>query len=214
LESAVTKEGEHDDASGALAALAPSDAVALARLAAAGDAAATSRLVGSVAPRVTKVVRAILGVAHSDVEDVSQQALISFIRAIGQFRGECEPVYFANAIAVRTAIAARRRGRVEMARRDPDADADKVEAEACSPPEVLASAQRKELMRQLLAELPAEQSEALAMRVVLGWSLEEIAEHSEAPLNTIRSRLRLAKVAMRRAIEREPAVAEALGVSL
>jgi DNA-directed RNA polymerase specialized sigma24 family protein len=40
---------------------------------------------------------------------------------------------------------------------------------------------------------------------VLGWSLEEIAQQSGAPINTIRSRIRLAKDALRRRIEASPA---------
>ena len=50
------------------------------------------------------------------------------------------------------------------------------------------------------------------MRVVLGWSLEEIAAHSGAPLNTVRSRLRLAKEGLRRRIENLPGMLEALEV--
>ena len=46
----------------------------------------------------------------------------------------------------------------------------------------------------------------------LGGSLEEIAAHSGAPLNTVRSRLRLAKEAMRRKIEGTSGLLEALEV--
>ena len=50
------------------------------------------------------------------------------------------------------------------------------------------------------------------MRVVLGWSLEEIAAHTQVPVNTVRSRLRLAKEAMRRRIEADAALVEALEI--
>jgi RNA polymerase sigma-70 factor (ECF subfamily) len=63
-----------------------------------------------------------------------------------------------------------------------------------------------------LADLPSEQAEALAMRVVLGWSLKEIAVYGSVPLNTVRSRLRLAKEALRRRIELAPHLASALEV--
>ena len=68
-------------------------------------------------------------------------------------------------------------------------------------------------MQSLLEEIPQEQAEALAMRTMLGWSLEEIVEASGAPLNTVRSRLR-AKEALRRKIEADPALADELGVEL
>ncbi len=81
-----------------------------------------------------------------------------------------------------------------------------------SPGEEAAANRRKELLRSLLDNLPDEQAEALAMRVVLGWSIKEIAAHSGAPLNTVRSRLRLAKEALKSRIEENSDLVEALGV--
>lgn len=188
------------------------DAIALARQAATGDAAATSRLLRGLASRVVRVVRAVLGSSHPDVDDVAQQALIGFIQALPAFRGDCDPARYATTIAVRTAIGARRRVRLEHSRRDPGADADSVASPAIEPGEEIASQRRKEVLRDLLAELPPEQAEALAMRVVLGWSLEEIAGQSGAPLNTVRSRLRLAKESLRKTIESQPGLIELLGV--
>ena len=44
-------------------------------------------------------------------------------------------------------------------------------------------------------------------------SVEEIAQHAGAPQNTVRSRLRLAKEALKRRIESEPGLLEALEVT-
>ena len=55
-----------------------------------------------------------------------------------------------------------------------------------------------------------EQAETLAMRVMLGWSREEIAEYTKAPVNTVRSRMRLAKEALRTRIAADPSMAEVL----
>ena len=79
------------------------------------------------------------------------------------------------------------------------------------PPPRPFAARRKEALRSLLEELPTEQAEAFAMRIVLGCSLEEIARESGAPLNTVRSRLRLAKERLRSRIESDPALRETLG---
>ena len=76
----------------------------------------------------------------------------------------------------------------------------------------LAAARRRALVRRLLDELPEEQAEALALRVALGWSLKEIAETTGTPLNTVRSRMRLAKEALRRRIGNDPDLADELGV--
>jgi RNA polymerase sigma-70 factor (ECF subfamily) len=42
---------------------------------------------------------------------------------------------------------------------------------------------------------------------VLGWSLEEVASATGVPVNTVRSRVRLAKEALRRRIEALPHLA-------
>jgi RNA polymerase sigma-70 factor (ECF subfamily) len=64
----------------------------------------------------------------------------------------------------------------------------------------------------MLAELPAGQGETLALRVVLGSSIKEIAEATQVPVNTVRSRLRLAKEALRKRIEEDPTLAAELEV--
>ena len=67
-----------------------------------------------------------------------------------------------------------------------------------------------EAVRLLLDELPEEQAEALAFRMILGWSLMEIAEATQTPLNTVRSRLRLAKDGVRKRVAEHEELAEAL----
>jgi len=186
-----------------------SEAMALARQAAAGDSVATGRLLRKLAPRLGGVVRAIMGADHPDRDDALQLALIGIVQALPAFRGECDPAGYAATIAVRTAVAARKRARVRDARQEemPPEAPDPV-----SPGQLGEAHRRQELLRELLAALPAEQAEALAMRVVLGWSLEEIATQTRAPVNTVRSRLRLAKQAMRRRIEADTGLLEALEV--
>jgi len=68
-------------------------------------------------------------------------------------------------------------------------------------------------LRDLLIDLPEAQADALALRVMLGWSLEDVAQATGAPLNTVRSRVRLAKEALRRRIEADPSLADQLEVS-
>lgn len=185
----------------------------LARRAAAGDLAASGRLLREVTPRVTGVARAVLGPTHPDLEDAVQQALIAVLQSLGGFRGECPLPSYAARIAVRVAIGVRRKGRLGQARESELALREPPDDEAPSPNEISASSRRKALLRDLLAEIPVEQAEALAMRVVLDWSLEEVASAAGVPLNTVRSRIRLAKEALRRRIEANPSLAEELEVA-
>lgn len=187
--------------------------MALARAAAQGDSAATGQLLRVLAPRLGRVVRAVLGGGHPDLDDAIQQSLIGLVQALPAFRGDCEPLGYATIIAVRTAVATRKRSRTDQSRREDGIEADLMEGHQPSPGEQAAATHRKELLRELLDDLPSEQAEALAMRVVLGWSIKEIATHSGAPLNTVRSRLRLAKEALKNRIEEDPGLVEALGMA-
>jgi RNA polymerase sigma-70 factor (ECF subfamily) len=71
---------------------------------------------------------------------------------------------------------------------------------------------RRALVRALLDELPEAQAETLVLRVMLGYSIAEVAEAMGVPTNTVRSRLRLAKEAMRSRIVEDQAFAELLEV--
>ena len=188
--------------------------VKLARKAGAGDAIAMRSLLREIAPRVERVVRAVLGRANEDADDVVQQAMLGFVQALPSFRGECEPAHFASRVAARTAIACARRRRTLRSRHEDGVEFDAIARDgAASTPEPLATAERSrrmELLRDVLAQIPPEQAETLSLRVVLGWSLAEIAEAMSCPLNTVRSCLRLAKTALRSAIESNPSAQEEL----
>ncbi|MFO0664101.1 MAG: RNA polymerase sigma factor [Polyangiaceae bacterium] len=185
----------------------------LARAAAAGDAQATSKLVKLLAPRIVRSVRALMGASHPDADDVVQQALIAFVQALGAFRGDCSPAHYASRIVARTAIAARKRSRVRHARQDDSRDVDAfAEQEGPSSSDSILANRRKDLVRELLDQLPEAQAETVAMRFTLGLSLEEVAQATGVPLNTVRSRLRLAKEAIRGRIDQSPALLEELGI--
>jgi len=171
---------------------------------------AMSRLVTALAPRVLAVTRAVLGRGHSDVDDSHQQAMLELVRALPSFRGDCEPIYFASRIAARTALAVARRSRAAFSRRDDDADVDRIAVDDEPAEDEMERKRRMELLRDLLARIPEEQAETLTLRVMLGWSLPDVAAATGAPLNTVRSRVRLAKNALRAALEADPELLEEL----
>jgi RNA polymerase sigma factor (sigma-70 family) len=183
----------------------------LARAAAQGDTAATTHLLRRLAPEMARVVRGVMGPYAADSDDATQQALVALIHALPAFRGECAPAGYACRIAFRTALGVRKSVQRRRRLADPTVDADAFPS-AESPSAQREARRRMELLRTLLEELPAEQAEAICLRTVLGWSLEEIAQASGAPLNTVRSRLRLAKEALRAKISADPSLASELGV--
>lgn len=171
-----------------------------------GDRAATRRLLEALGPAVRRVVGATLGHAHADLDDVTQECLVAIVRALASFRGECRVRYYAARIAVRISREARARRRALDHRHEPLDDLDQPGASA--PDEDSARARRAALWQRLLATLPEAQSEAMTLRVVLDWTLEEIAEATGAPVNTVRSRVRLAREALREQIEHNPRYAD------
>jgi RNA polymerase sigma-70 factor (ECF subfamily) len=73
---------------------------------------------------------------------------------------------------------------------------------------VVAVARRRlaERLLDVLAELPESQAEALVLRYVAGLEPAEIAAASGVPVNTVRSRVRLAREALARRLAGDPAL--------
>jgi RNA polymerase sigma factor (sigma-70 family) len=185
----------------------PSDPLAeVARLAQDGDVEARRRLFETVAPALLPPLRMILGPAHPDLEDVLQEALLGVLQALATFRGESSVLHFARCVATKRAIELCRRQRT-IARKLERARQLDVPAPPTPRETIVANRQRHHL-RELLQELPAVQADTLAMRVVLGYSVDEIAREMCVPVNTVRSRLRLAKEALRRRIDADPSLGE------
>ena len=176
-----------------------------------GDTGAIGMLLKQLAPGMIRAARSLMGSSHADVDDVVQQSLIGLVQSLPAFRGECSPAHFASRIVTRTALAARRRTAIRGERQD---DAIEPDAFGVDPgqAEALEAERRRHAVRSLMETLPEEQAETLALRVVLGFSLEEVAEATGVPLNTVRSRVRLAKTALKKRIEADPRLAAALEV--
>lgn len=178
----------------------------------AGDTEATGAVLKALAPGMIRSAQQLLGSTHADLDDVVQQSLIGFVQSLPNFRGECSITHFASRIVARIAVAARKRGHVRLERRDDEVDVDTLERAPESSSDVVDADRRRTLVRGLLDTLPEEQAETLALRVVLGFSLEEVAEATGVPMNTVRSRVRLAKTALKKRIEADPKLLEALEV--
>jgi RNA polymerase sigma-70 factor (ECF subfamily) len=176
-----------------------------------GDLAATQELLAYVWPTLTRVAAGVLGARHAELDDAVQQSMIALVRALPAFRGECHPAGYASRITLRVALRVRRNFKRDAVRREQLEQLGTAEDSAPSTIDTLGS-RRRELLRELLEDLPEEQAEALTLRVVMGWSLEEVARASGAPVNTVRSRVRLAKEALRARIDAQPALAELRGL--
>jgi RNA polymerase sigma factor (sigma-70 family) len=175
----------------------------------AGDPTAVDQVVSDLAPGVLRALAVLLGRNHPDLEDLAQDVLLAVIAALPGFRGESTLLHFAVRIAARKAVLVRRRSRSVLAWLE---GFWRGEHPLKQPPslahEQLREDRQRALLRLLLSELPDAQAETLLLRVVCGHSIEEISSITQTPFNTVRSRLRLAKEALRQRIETEPAWAE------
>ncbi len=185
----------------------------LARAAGENDPTAVRTLLITVGPHMLRVVGKVLGANHPDVDDVFQESASAVLDALPRYRGECSVLHFVSRVAVLTAMRVRRResSAKRKAIREDDVLVEQLPSESSAPDAVFSRRIAAEAVRGLLDSLPVEQAEALALHCVLGYTVSEIATLSGAPVETVRSRLRLAKKALRERIlgdERLAAIAE------
>ncbi len=187
----------------------------LARRAAAGDRRAAHALLLKVGPAMLRAVRRVLARRTVDVEDVVQEAMQALVDALPGFRGQCTVLHFAWRVAVLTALANRRR--LDLRAQWAAESTDAVEVEEAAQAPALADAAllrgRREALSALLDELPPDQAEVLVLHAAYGFTIEELAGAVGRPIETIRSRLRLAKRALRERIDASPDLADVLRVT-
>jgi RNA polymerase sigma factor (sigma-70 family) len=189
---------------------APDPLAALLVDARAGDRESLGRILEATAPAVLSVVRVILGSDNPDVPDVAQESLLAVKDALRSFRGEASVIQYARQVAVRTALSARR------GRNARDRLLERFRRESASGPtagpeiDPVLRARRTAAFRGLLDDLPDEQAETFALRVVLDYSLDQVAAATGAPVNTVRSRVRLAREKLRQRIEDDPELMDVL----
>jgi len=172
-----------------------------------GDRAALGELLRHVSPQLLRGLRSMLGT--TDIDDALQESLLAFIDALPAYRGETNIRRYALRIGIRTALAARRRDRTRSGLLDEHVEAtEPLVGPASTPSDEVIALRQREAFRKLLDELPEAQAEALALRVVFEYSPEEIATVTGAPVNTIRSRVRLARDALKSRIEADPALGQ------
>lgn len=158
--------------------------------AAAGDRTAAQALCRELLPRVRNLVRYLVR-GDARVDDVAQEAMIAVLRGLGTFRGDGAFESWVDRVVARSTFATLRRLRAET-----QPGAEDVADRERDPGEVTPFESRRELAAAL-DQLPRDQREALVLHFSVGMTVPEIAEAVAAPFETVRSRLRLAKAALR-----------------
>jgi len=170
------------------------------RAAVEGDRGAAEALLGELLPRVRNLVRYLVR-GDGDVDDIAQEALLALLRGLGTYRGEGALTSWADRVVARTTFAYLKKVRKVRAQRANGADLAAV-PDRNQPPDRYAS--RRDAVK-LLDQLPSEQRHVLVLHHVVGMSVAEVAGEIGAPVETVRSRLRIGKQKLRALHEREPA---------
>jgi len=164
------------------------------RRAQAGDPAAVAELVAEQQRYVFSIAMTITK-DPTDAADLTQDALIRFVRAIGSYRGETKLSTWLYRLVVNLGIdRMRRRGAPPIRLDDDQSDIDVASDSPAD--DVAGEAERVEeaqVVRTAVARLPDAQRLALTLHYFEDLRYEDIADVMGVPVNTVKSHIRRGK---------------------
>jgi RNA polymerase sigma-70 factor (ECF subfamily) len=140
-----------------------------------------------------------LGIAHEDVEDVLHEVFLQVHRHLHEYDPARPARPWLFAFAFRTAAGHRRRA--HRVRERPGVGAEAVDP-APRPDEQVAAAQDRKLVLDALEDLPIERRAVFVLVEIDGVSTQDVAVALSIPLNTVYSRLRVARQEFADAVRR------------
>ncbi|MCX4248090.1 RNA polymerase sigma factor [Paraliomyxa miuraensis] len=146
-----------------------------------------------------------LGVPEASLEDVTQEVFLVLHRRRGEFRQDSSVRTWLHGIALHTA----RRHREKLDRRRRKAEALPPETEPPTPEAEVGQRLALQRLDRLLGQLHDEQREVFVLAEIAELSSPEIAELLGVKLNTVYSRLRLARRHLREGLHALPNAASA-----
>ncbi len=168
------------------------------RIATKGDAAAFRDLFEIYAPRV-KAYMMRQGADPTTAEELAQETLLTVWRKANLYsgdRGNATTWIFTIARNLRIDKLRKETTWVELPEgRDEEASDDPL------PDERAEVKERQKRVQAALAQLPADQHEVVVLSYIEGLTHSQIAERLRLPLGTVKSRMRLAYLKIREAVE-------------
>lgn len=166
-----------------------------------GERDAMRALLEGLAPLVLSTARRVVGNSE-DARDAAQDAMHAVVRDLGSLREPAAIIAFAKRVAARVSL--RHRQRCARAANKLTAARSALGAPPEPPTVDELQHERAQMLRDHLESLPPPQAEALVMQYMLGYQPAEIAAVANVSVNTIRSRVRLGKAALSRALQADP----------
>ena len=126
-------------------------------------------------------------------EDIAQEAFIKSYKSLDSFREESSFYTWVYRIAVNTAknyiVSSKRREEIIMTDLSEDSNYYPEKPDIDSPQDILNASELRDLIFATLSSLGEETRTALSLREFDGLSYEQIAEISNCPVGTVRSRI-------------------------
>jgi RNA polymerase sigma-70 factor (ECF subfamily) len=169
-----------------------------------GQHGSAESLLVDLLPRVRNLVRYLVR-GDSDVEDISQEALIALLHGLPSYRGDGLLNSWADRVVARTTFLWLKRMRDS---REPRSHEQEALVAVPSEDAPLDEYVHRQHVVTLLDHIPNEQRHALVLHHVMEMSVPEIAAELSTPLETVRSRLRLGRAALRALAAKEEAEEE------
>ncbi len=151
---------------------------------------------------VDDVWRAVrrLGVDVGHVDDVVQDTFVTAWRSLSRFEGRSQVKTWLIGIAFNHARHALRAQSQRAVTREP-LDA-RLPSTQRAPDEAVATQRQRQALLHMLEALPVEQREVFVLMELEGFTAPGVGELLEVPVNTVYSRLRLARAAINDAVAR------------
>jgi RNA polymerase sigma-70 factor (ECF subfamily) len=159
-----------------------------------GDPDAFEKLMTEAEPLVWRVCWHYLG-DRENASDCGQESMIKIWRSLGNYRGDCAFESWVYRIAANCCLDAKRKaGRDRSESIEPlrEAGFDPPDPEPGTEEKVIA-ADRRQRLREGIAQLPEDQREALVMTQLEGISYEDAAVRLGVSEGTVKSRVSRAK---------------------
>ncbi len=177
--------------------------VALARAAGEGDPRANRELAERLLNRIRATVY-YLAAGDRDADDLVQMALVAILRSARTFRGDSSLERWGDRIAVRTALRELKRRR--WRERIVSLDGEVAREGRVSVDHDIQRRLLRERLARLLGKLSMDRRTAVTLHWMHGYSVQEIADITSAPANTVRDRLRTGKKQLKSHLEKDPAL--------
>ena len=159
-----------------------------------GETAAFGEIVRRYEGVVAATVIGMLG-AGDDADDAGQDAMIKLYQSLDRFRGDAQLKTYVTRIAMNTALDALRRRKRSLKRffTPENEDGRAWEEQVASDEDHAKDFENRQVVHQALAELKPEFRSVAVLRLMQGYSVEEVAKILKIAPGTVLSRLSRAK---------------------